>query len=64
MRKYKPSEIQETYPIDTPCTKMMYKSESEARAAILFLKDVKGITGLATYYCAKCGYYHLTRDFS
>lgn len=60
---YKPTEIQETYPIDTPCTKMMYNSETEARAAILYLKDVKGIKGLKAYCCMKCGYYHLTRNF-
>jgi hypothetical protein len=61
MKKYKPTEIREAYPIETPCHKMMYKSEEEARGEILYLKDVKGIKGLSTYLCMKCGFYHLTR---
>jgi hypothetical protein len=40
----------------------MYKSESEARAAILYLKDVDGPKNLTCYYCSKCGFYHLTRN--
>jgi hypothetical protein len=64
MKKYKPTEIREVYPIDTPlCTKMMYESETEARAAILHLKEVAGIKNLSCYACMKCGYYHLTRNF-
>jgi len=58
---YKPNEFQESYPIDTSCNKMMYKSETEARAAILYLLKEKGIAELYTYACVKCGYYHLTR---
>ncbi len=64
MKKYNPDKIQfiwEVYPIETPCTKMMYKSESEARAAILYLKEEKGIKDLLCYACMKCGFYHLTR---
>lgn len=52
--------IWEVYPIETPCTKMMYKSESEARAAILYLKDIDGTKKLVCYYCSKCGFYHLS----
>ena len=61
MKKYKPTEIREVYPIDTPCSKMMYKSETEARAAILHLKEVIGMMDLSCYACMKCGFYHLTR---
>jgi hypothetical protein len=62
MKKYKPSEIREVYPIETPCKKMMYKSETEARAAILHLKEVAGIENLSYYACVGCGFYHLTRN--
>lgn len=62
MKKYKPTKIQEAYPIDTPCNKMMYKSETEARAAILHLKEVARIKDLSCYACMKCGFYHLTRN--
>ena len=60
--KYIPSKAQKIYPIDVPCTKMIYNSEIEARGAILYLKDVKGIKELNTYCCMKCGFYHLTRN--
>lgn len=65
MKKHNPDKIQfiwEVYPIETPCTKMMYKSENEARAAILYLKDFDGTKNLSCYYCSKCGFYHLTSN--
>lgn len=60
MKNYKPTIIREVYPIDSPCTKMMYKSEEEARGAILYLKHM-GHIELDTYCCMKCGFYHLTK---
>jgi len=64
MKKYKQTEIRSVYPIDTPsCNKMMYESETEARAAILHLKEVAGIKNLSCYTCMKCGFYHLTRSY-
>jgi hypothetical protein len=58
--RYIPTKAQKVYPIDVPCTKMVYNSEKEARGAILYLRDVQGIKGLGTYCCTKCGFYHLT----
>jgi hypothetical protein len=58
---YKPNEFQEKYPIDTPCTKMMYKSESDVKAAILQLGKANFQVELSYYACVKCGFYHLTR---
>jgi sulfite reductase beta subunit-like hemoprotein len=59
--KYRFTRQQKIYPIEPPCKKTMYDSETDAQEMIKYLKSEKGVKEQLHYYaCIKCGKYHLT----
>lgn len=58
--KYKLSPVRKINPVESPCKKNIYNSLNDAKEAIEYIQQSKGVKILSAYKCSVCGFWHLT----